>query len=44
MIYQRTKNQHAVQVLLGQSKLASKVRFLGVEVDDAFELAEQIEI
>jgi len=40
-IYRRTKNLRAVQLLLGHSKLESTVRYLGIEVDDALELAEQ---
>jgi integrase len=44
LIYQRTKNLRAVQLLLGHTKLESTVRYLGVEVDDALELAEQTEI
>ena len=44
LIYQRTKNLRAVQLLLGHTKLESTVRYWGVEVDDALELAEQIEI
>lgn len=44
LIYQRAKNLGAVQLLLGHTKLESTVRYLGVEVDDALELAEQIEI
>jgi integrase len=43
LIYQRTKNLRAVQLLLGHTKLESTVRYLGVEVDDALEIAEQIE-
>lgn len=42
-IYRRTKNIRAVQLLLGHSKLESSVRYLGVEVDNALELAEQTE-
>lgn len=41
LIYQRTKNLRAVQLLLGHSKLESTVRYLGIEVEDALELAEQ---
>jgi len=44
LIYKKTKNIRAVQILLGHSKLESTVRYLGVEVDDALELAEQTEI
>jgi integrase len=41
LIYRRTKNLRAVQLLLGHSKLESTVRYLGIEVEDALELAEQ---
>ena len=44
MIYRRTKNLRAVQLLLGHSKLENTVRYLGIEVDDALERAEQTEI
>ena len=44
LIYKRTKNLRAVQLLLGHTKLESTVRYLGVEVDDALEIAEQTEI
>jgi integrase len=44
LIYRRTKNIRAVQILLGHSKLESTVRYLGVEIDDALEIAEQTEI
>ena len=44
MIYRRTKNLRAVQLLLGHTKLESTVRYLGIEVDDALELAEQTEV
>ena len=44
LIYRRTKNLRAVQLLLGHTKLESTVRYLGVEVDDALLLAEQTEI
>ena len=44
LIYRKTKNLRAVQLLLGHSKLESTVRYLGIEVDDALEIAEQTEI
>ncbi len=44
LIYRQTKNLRAVQLLLGHTKLESTVRYLGVEVDDALELAEKTEI
>lgn len=44
LIYRRTKNLRAVQLLLGHSKLESTVRYLGIEVDDALEIAEQTKI
>jgi len=44
LIYRRTKNLRAVQLLLGHSKLESTVRYLGIEVDDAVEMAEQTEV
>ena len=44
LIYRRTRNLRAVQILLGHSKLESTVRYLGIEVDDALEMAEQTEV
>ena len=44
LIYRRTKNLWAVQLLLGHSKLESTVRYLGIEVDDVLELAEQTDV
>lgn len=43
LIYRRTKNLRAVQLLLGHTKLESTVRYLRIEVDDALELSEQNE-
>lgn len=42
--YRRTKNLGAVQLLLGHTKLESAVRYLGSEVDDALDIAEQTEV
>jgi integrase len=44
LIYRRTKNLRVVQLLLGHTKLESTVRYLGIEVDDALEMAEQTEL
>ncbi len=44
LIYKPTKNLRAIQLLLGHTKLDSTVRYLGIEVDDALELAEQTEV
>ena len=44
LIYKKTKNLRVVQLLLGHKKLESTVRYLGIEVDDALEISESIEI
>ncbi len=44
LIYRRTKYLRAVHLLLGHSKLALTVRYLGIEVGDALEISEQTEI
>jgi integrase len=44
LIYRRTRNLRAVQLLLGHTKLESTVRYLGIEVDDALEIPEQTEV
>jgi integrase len=43
LIYRRTKNLRAIQLLLSHTNLESTVRYLGIEVDDALEMAEQTE-
>ena len=43
LIYRRTKHLRAVQLLLGHTKIESMVRYPGIEVDDALEIAEQTE-
>lgn len=44
LIYKRTKNLRAIQLLLGHRKLESTVRYLGIEVDDALDMAEKTEV
>ena len=44
LIYRRTKNLRAVQRLLGHTKREGTVRYPGIEVDDALEIAEQTEV
>jgi len=43
-IYKKTGNLRAVQLLLGHTKLESTVRYLGIEVDDALCISEQVEL
>jgi integrase len=43
-IYRKTGSLRAVQLLLGHTKLESTVRYLGIEMDDALNMAEQIEL
>jgi integrase len=44
LIYRRTGNLRAVQLLLGHTKIERTVRYLGIEVDDALAIAEQIDV
>jgi hypothetical protein len=44
LVNRRTKNLRAVQLLLGHTKRESTVRYLGIEVDAALEIAEQTEL
>ncbi len=44
LIYRKTGNLRAVQLLLGHTKLESSVRYLGVEVDDALVISEQVDL
>ena len=44
LIYRRTGNLRAVQLLLGHIKIESTVRYLGIEVDDALAIAEQVDV
>ena len=43
-IYKKTGNLRAVQLLLRHTKLESTVRYLGIEVDDALSISEQVEL
>jgi integrase len=44
LIYRRTGNLRAVQLLLGHTKIESTVRYLGIDVDDALAIAEQVDL
>jgi site-specific recombinase XerD len=44
LIYRRTGNLRAVQLLLDHTKIESTVRYLGIEVDDALAIAEQVDV
>jgi integrase len=44
LIYRKTGNLRAVQLLLGHTKVDSTVRYLGVELEDALSIAERIDI
>jgi integrase len=44
LIYKKTGNIRAVQLLLGHTKLESTARYLGIEVDDALAISEQVEL
>ncbi|CDT97054.1 Integrase (fragment) [Vibrio coralliirubri] len=43
MIYQKTKNIRAIQLLLGHTKIENIIKYLGVELEDALRLSEEIE-
>ena len=44
MVYKKTGNLRAVQLLLGHTKVESTVRYLGIDVDDALQISEQVEL
>ena len=44
LIYRKTGNLRAVQLLLGHTKVDSTVRYLGVELEDALSIAEKIDV
>lgn len=43
LIYQKTKNIRAIQLLLGHTKIENTIKYLGVELEDALRLSEEIE-
>ena len=44
LLYRKTGNLRACQLLLGHTKMESTARYLGVELDDALALSEALEI
>jgi integrase len=44
LIYRNTGNLRAAQLLLGHRKIESTVRYLGIKVDDALAIAEQVDV
>ena len=44
LIYKKTGNLRAVQLLLGHTKMDSTVRYLGVDLEDALSISESVEI
>ena len=44
LFYKKTGNIRACQLLLGHRKLESTVRYLGIEVDDALSMSEQVDL
>jgi integrase len=44
LVYRRTGNLRAVQLLLGHTKIENTVRYLGIEIDDALAIAEGVDI
>lgn len=44
ILYRQTHNLRAAQILLGHTKIENTVRYLGVELDEALSLSEQVEV
>ncbi len=43
LVYARTKNIRAVQLLLGHTKVDNTIRYLGIEIEDALKISEETE-
>ena len=43
-LYRNTGNLRAVQLLLGHAKIESTIRYLGIELEDALQISEALEI
>lgn len=41
LVYARTKNIRAVQLLLGHTKIDNTIRYLGIEIEDAIKLSRE---
>jgi hypothetical protein len=44
LTYRKAGSRRAVQLLLGHTQIASRIRHIGIEIDDATEIAEKIDV